>query len=70
MKAQQEAQKHLPPLGCEDCKYSVAPGLLVVQENGQRAVKACACRLRRNRAKAGMQPQSAQYDAKAKAAGE
>jgi hypothetical protein len=72
-KAKQEAQKQLPPLGCEECMPSGEGyrGLvLATDEKGFRCVKACACRLRRNRAKAGMQPHSEQYDAKAKAAGE
>lgn len=70
-KAKREAEKALPPLGCEECKDSIAPGLVTEIRNGERYIKACACRIRRKAARTcGSYKESVQYDAKAKAAGE
>jgi hypothetical protein len=54
---QHEAEKALPPLGCEVCMPAdhggvVAPGYVIVQHPGKpRFMKPCECKIRREQAK-------------------
>jgi hypothetical protein len=55
-KANEEAIRNLPAIGCDLCKEEIAPGYVFTRRpDGWRGVVPCECRLERERVKKGLQ---------------